>query len=203
MDDWGNFAEWVSAAAAVATFWVADIALMSWRNQLTGASKHKVALEIATAARALKYAFYGARSPLYESSEFPRWYLQQEPSRTNDDEARAYGWLYQRRWRFLWPYLRQLAHLVPKAGAILGDETAGTAEKLVRHTRRLNFFMAQRVKQLRAGEAIVATWSDQKFVALVKSSVDTGTTDDHTDQFSREFEDNFNALLSLLNPHLR
>jgi|SRR5580700_7379703 hypothetical protein len=199
-DNLGNFAEWVLAGAAIATAWIALAALVSWRKQLTGASKHAAAVELATSARALKYAFYGARSPLYEGSEFPKSYCQQPEPRTNDQEAEAYQWIYQNRWDFFWPYVKDFVHHIPKAAAILGEETAQAGEQLQRVARRLHFFMRRRVAQLRAGEDIVAGWADQDAEKLVQSGVETS---DKTDKYSQEFEAALAKLLQHLDSHLR
>jgi len=46
----GNLAEWVAAAALVATAIIAGIALSAWRDQLRGMSRHMAAAEIFEAA---------------------------------------------------------------------------------------------------------------------------------------------------------
>lgn len=69
--DWDPLAEWFTALAAVGALIVAIWAARSWQEQLRGGSKHTVAQEVAAAARALKYAFYVARSPLIEGWKFP------------------------------------------------------------------------------------------------------------------------------------
>jgi len=46
----GNLAEWVAAAALVATAIIAGIALSAWRDQLRGTSRHMAAAEIFEAA---------------------------------------------------------------------------------------------------------------------------------------------------------
>lgn len=200
--DWGLVASVITALASVGVLVVAIIALRSWRNQLRGTAKHSVAQETATAARALKYAFYSARSPLIEPWEFPEDYWSPGGgvrARTNVEKANAFQYVYFGRKKELWPYLKSLIDLRPKCGAVLGEDVAKAIEELAKKARELQFFMDQQVDQMRAGEEIVRGWGDQDFIEKVKASVkvDGGRDDD----FSIEFEEDLKELLELVRPH--
>lgn len=200
--DWGLIADWVAALAAVGTLGVAIWAARSWREQLRGGSKHTVAQEVATAARALRYAFYGARSPLIEGWEFPESYWSRGPAarRSNTEEAEAYRHVYHRRIKELWPSIRAVADLRARAGAVLGEETAKDLENLAKKARELDFFFEQDVDARRAGPEGVKQWTDQGFVERVRQSVVVHDPPD--DRFSKEFEERLRTLLERVKPHL-
>lgn len=67
--DRGSVPDWIMAFATVAMAITALGALSSWREQLRGTTKHDAALELATAAKTLRYHFFEARSPFYDASE--------------------------------------------------------------------------------------------------------------------------------------
>ena len=200
--DWGFAADWVAALAAVGTLVVAAWAALSWREQLRGGSKHTVAQEVATAARALRYAFYGVRSPLIEGWEFPESYWSRAPGVTssNSEEAEAYRHVYHRRMKELWPSIKAVADLRARSGAVLGEDVAKEIEVLAKKARELDFFFQQDVDQRRAGPEGVRRWTDQAFVERVKQSVVVHDPPD--DRFSREFEALLKALLDRVNTHL-
>jgi hypothetical protein len=200
--DWGLIADWVAAMAAIGTLIVAIWAARSWREQLRGGSKHTVAQEVATAARALKYAFYGARSPLIEGWEFPESYWSRGPAarRTNTEEGEAYRHVYHRRMQELWPMIKAVADLRARAGVVLGEETAKDLEDLAKKARELDFFFQQDVEARRAGPEGVKQWTDQEFVKRVQQSVVVHDPPD--DRFSKEFEALFETLLERVRPHL-
>jgi hypothetical protein len=200
--DWGLIADWVAAIAAAGTLGVAVWAARSWREQLRGGSKHTVAQEVATAARALRYAFYGARSPLIEGWEFPESYWSRGPTsrKSNTEEAEAYRHVYHRRIKELWPTIRAVADLRARAGAVLGEETAKDLENLAKKARELDFFFEQDVDARRAGPEGVKQWTDQGFVERVRQSVVVHDPPD--DRFSKEFEEMLRTLLERVKPHL-
>jgi hypothetical protein len=190
----------VAALSAVATLGVAVFAFRSWREQLRGKSKYDTAAEIAEAVRLLRYHFYDARSPLYEAWEFPVDY-HKSMTHTDAEEADAFQHIFNTRLKQLWPQYLKVATLRAKAGAVLGEEFATSIEKLARKVRWLEFFMKQKVAQLRAGPAIVAQWSDQDYVVRVDQSV-VVDPDNHGDSYSVEFETMFAELDGLLRPFM-
>lgn len=200
--DWTLWPDWISALATAGTFGVAIWAAVSWRQQLRGGSKYVVSQDIATAARSLKYAFYGTRSPLIEGWEFPETYWQSGigSKRSNSEEADAYRHVYHRRMKELWPSIKAVADMRSKAGAILGEEVARNVEDLAKKARELDFYFQQDVDQRRAGPEGVKQWTDQDFVTRVKKSVVAENPPD--DKFSKEFEEIFDRLLIRLRPHL-
>jgi hypothetical protein len=201
--DWSAIADWISAIATAITAVLAAMALTSWRAQLSGTAKHAAASELEVAARALRYAFYEARSPLYAAWEFPASYHERRLGETpsNDLKANEYDYVYRNRRKELWPHLRTLVLLRPKAGSVLGDEIAKTAEDLARKARELTFLMDEHVAQLRAGDALVRRWTDQDFVMRVKQSVTA--SESHNDPLSTEFEAVFKKLIELVSHQIR
>lgn len=200
--DWGLTADLISALAAIATFGVALWAAASWREQLRGGSKHAVAQEVATAARSLSYAFYGARSPMIEGWEFPERYWTRDGgrSRTNTEEGEAYAHVYRRRIQELWPSIMAVAGLRAKAGAVLAEDVSENLEGLAKKARELQFYFEQRVRQIQSGPESVKQWSDQNYVAKVNSSVVVHDPPD--DAFSKEFEELLTRLLERVKPYL-
>jgi len=199
--DWGLIADWITALTGIAVLIVAIYGLRTWREQLQGTTRHATAHEVATAARALKYAFYAARSPMIDGWEFPETYWRRgvSASRSHDEEADAYQHVYQNRLKELWPYLRGLLDLRPKCGAVLGDDAAQGIHNLVAKARELQYYMQERVAELRAGPAVVAKWSDQAFVQKVRASVVVSTPPNDT--YSHEFETALSSVLEQLKPH--
>lgn len=63
----------------------------------------------------------------------------------------------------LCPYVRAVAELRAKCGAVFGDDAAAACEKLAIEARHLRFYMEQDVSMKRAGDA-VNLWSDQELV---------------------------------------
>ena len=152
-------------------------------------------------ARLLRYFFYDARNSWYDAGEFPPAYHQMtSEQRTNDDEARAWAYVYEGRYKLVRRQIWVLARLRARSGAVLGDESAAAIETLARKARELGNFMNERVAQYRAGEHIVAQWPDQGWVRRVRDSVEVNP-DDHSDRYSREFDEAFEALQGKLRPH--
>lgn len=181
---------------------VAIVALTTWQRQLKGTAVHKVAATLATEVKALSYAFFESRSPLYEGWEFPAEYHALPPgaARTDAQEADAWAHVYLNRWKALWPRVLRIAKLRAKIGAILGDDVADKAEQLARIARQLKFWMEHDVSQKRAGPEIVAHW-DQNFVQAVRRSV-TLADGTRNDAYSQEFIQARESLLSLIRQHL-
>jgi hypothetical protein len=151
--NWGTVPDWLTFFAAAATALFAWKALSSWRRQLEGQTRHGVALEIASAARSLRYAFYDARSPLLLAAEFPESYRTRRMGErpTRDKEASEHAFVYQNRLKALWPYIRDCAKLRPKAGITFGDKCADALEALAKKARELEFIAQEHVEQMRVG----------------------------------------------------
>ena len=199
--EWGNVAEWVTGLAALATVAIAWMALRSWREQASGTSKHKAAAKIAEAARLMKYHFYDARNPIYDSVEFPAAYnLQQSTNRSPSENARGWAHAYDGRYRRLNRQILRLATLRAKAGALLSEECAARLEALARKARQLRQYFGNSVAQIKAGGEVVEQW-DQKWVERVKQSI-TANPMDHSDPYSLEFEATYDAFMDCLKPFL-
>lgn len=185
---WGTVVDWLTFIATAATALAAWKALTSWKQQLEGQTRHSAALEVATAARALRYAFYDARSPMLFAGEFPESYrnrrMGERPSR--EEAAQEHAFLYRNRLKTLWQYISECAKLRPKAGTTLGDDCADALESLAKKARELEFIFEERVEQIRVGEELVAKWTDQDWVKRVNESVEV--SGDRQDPLSQEFE---------------
>ena len=194
--DWGLVADWIAAVAALGTLAVAGFALNVWRTKARASIVH----EVEAAAWSLRYAFYGARSIIIEGWEFPELYREamRNRSRTDEDEAEGHWHVYQNRLKEMWPYVKAVAELRAKCGAVFGDSAADACEKLAMAARALRFHMEQDVQIKRAGES-VRQWTDQDHVREVSENVlaQKGSKD----KLSTEFETAFRALLNLLKPH--
>lgn len=179
----------------------AIVALTTWQRQLKGTAAHGIAARLATEVKALSYAFFESRSPLYEGWEFPpEYYAVTGRARTNDEEASAWEHVYTTRWKELWPRVLRLAKLRAKVGALLGDDVADAAETFARIAKQLKFWMEHDISQKRAGPEIVAHW-DQNFAARVRQSVSL-TDGTRNDAYSREFIVARDRVLSMLRIHL-
>jgi hypothetical protein len=202
--NWGSVAEIVSAVMSVITMLIGAVALSSWQEQLRHRSKFAVAAKIAERAWLTRYHFYDARNAWHGISEFPQDYkVLNNP--TDAQTAQAYAYMYQNRWNHLSRQVLVLARLRANAGALLGEDTARRIEELARKARELNNLFSERVGQLRAGANIVAQWPDQAWVNYVKESVDVDPSAKpgaHTDTYSRQFEQKFEALLDALKGYL-
>lgn len=192
--------DWISAATSLGTLIMAGYALTTWRGQLRGSTKHAIAQETATAARALRYAFYGARSRMIDGWEFPQPFTGLSGA-GNEQLGDAYAHVYGNRFKELWPHVRALADLRARCGEGLSDDVAKEVENLAMKARTLQFFMHEHVEQMRAGPEVVKMWTDQEFVKKVKSSV-YADGDAPDDQYSREFEAQFQRLRRLLGQYL-
>jgi hypothetical protein len=197
--EWGNVAEWVTGLAALATAAIAWMALRSWREQASGTSKHKAAAKIAEAARLMKYHFYDARNPSYDSVEFPPEFNQPQSARSPSEKAAGWAYAYDSRYRRLNRQILRLATLRAKAGALLSEECAARLESLARKARQLRQYFGNSVAQIRAGET-VKQW-DQKWVERVRQSI-TANPMDHSDPYSLEFEATYDAFMDCLKPFL-
>ena len=195
--DWGLVADWLTVALSAVTLLLAYWALNAWRAQLHGTSRHAVAQEVSTTARALRYAYYDARSPLLEPWEFPEQSFWELNQLTEVEQADAYWHVYQNRLKEMWPQMKALADCRAKAG-ILGDPVADAVEELAKTGRRLSFYMQDHTRVIRAGES-VAGWTDQVHVAKVKGVLATRGTNE---PISNEFEEAMKVLLKKLEPNL-
>jgi hypothetical protein len=131
--------------------------------------------------------------------EFPDEYWAAGNNRSNTLNADSHWIVYQNRLKEMWPYVKAVAELRAKCGAVVGDDAAAAAEKLANTARQLQFYMQQHTDQLRAGPEGVTLWADQDFVQEVKNSVTVSDAKD--DKFSKEFDAAFDALLNLLKRH--
>jgi hypothetical protein len=197
----GNLAEWVAAAAAVATAIIAGMALSAWRDQMRGTSRHMAAAEIAEATALMKYHFYDARNAFYDIAEFPPSYRTQPSPRSNADEFTGWAYVFQNRYSLLSAQILRLANLRAKAGALLSEECAEALEAFAKKGRELHGFFQDRLEQIRAGDNIVSQWSDQSWVQRVKDSCQV-ISDEHTDRYSLEFEEKLTVLKNLINPFI-
>lgn len=188
MPNWGTIPDWLTFGATALTAWAAWAALGSWREQLSGRAEHDVRLEVVTAARALRYAFYDARSPLITAAEFPDSYRSRRHGEQPSAEERVeeYAHAYRGRWNALWPYIAQCAELRPRAGAVFGDACADALEALAKKAREWHFIAQEHVEQIRVGPNIVAQWTDQDWVTYVNASI--AVSPERDDKLSREFE---------------
>ena len=198
--DWSVVPAWVEAVGSVVTAGVALAAYRAWRPQLRGASKHTAAAKILEAARLARYHFYDARNTVITAGEFPAEYWASK-ARSNAQEADGFAKVYQGRWKHLWPQIEQLAILRAKAGALFGEEVASALDELARKARELQGFMENHLSELRAGPEIVSQWADQEWVRRVRNSVSVDPQD-HTDDYSKEFEEKFEKLEKLVKPHI-
>lgn len=199
--DLGSVAEWVTAFAAVWAALIGWQALGSWQHQLKGATKHTVAHEIATAARALRYAFYDARSPLIFAYEWPPDYFGRpiDYLQSNDQKAKDYTYTSNGRLKVLWPYILKLVELRPKAGATLGDPVADSVEALARKVQELQTYMSHQAEMLRQGGLRPSQWTDHDKRTATAITVDLRSK---SDEFSLEFEACLTDLMGLLAPHM-
>lgn len=117
--------------------------------------------------------------------------------RTNMQEAAGYARVYNRRYNMVRRQILVLARLRARAGALFGDELSKRMEELVRKAGSLRAFMQEYVAQIRAGENVAAQWPNQDWNARARDSV-TVDPDNHTDPFSLEFEQKFQAVEDLL-----
>lgn len=196
--NWGSLADWLSFLAAAATAFIALRALGSWKAQLAGQTRHAVAIEIETAARALRYAFYDARSPLLAAAEFSEPYrtrrMGEQPTR--EDKASEYAFVYHNRLRALSPYIHECAKLRPKAGMTFSDDCADALESLAKKARELDFIASEYVEQIRVGTEVVSMWSDQEWASRVKNCIQVRP--EKNDPLSIEFEAAMQNLTRLL-----
>jgi Tfp pilus assembly protein PilE len=121
----GNLAEWFAAATAVATAIIAGIALSAWRDQIRGTSRHAAGAEIAEAARLMKYHFYDARNPWYDTGEFSPSYRAQTAAKNNAEEAAGWAHVFQNRYSLLSEQIHRLAILRAKASKSLMQSDSG------------------------------------------------------------------------------
>jgi hypothetical protein len=165
--DWGLVADWITALTSAGVLYIAYVALGTWRHEVRGSAKLAASHEIVAAARALRYAFYAARSPLVEGWEFPETSRARAP---NETTAEDYAHVFAARRRDMWPALRSVVDLRAKAGTVFGDAAADSVERLAKVARRLQFYMDEYVAIQRAGES-VKQWTDQEHVKLTKQVV--------------------------------
>jgi hypothetical protein len=196
--DWGLVAEVIGALAGVATVVLAALALQAWKQQLHGTNKISTANDILVAAASARYAFYGARSRVFQAWEFPESYrtraIGQQPS--NAEKAQEYLHAYQGRLKSLWPYLRDLLALRARAGVVFDQKIVTAIEDVVAKANELRSYTEEHVEQLRVGPAIVAQWTDQAFARRARESVTAGP--DKADVFSSEFETAYDVLRKLM-----
>lgn len=196
--DWGLVADWITALTSAGVLYIAYVALGTWRHEVRGSAKLAASHEIVAAARALRYAFYGARSPLVEAWEFPEESRVRAPNETTDeDKADDYAHVFAQRRREMWPSLRALVDLRARAGTVFGDAAADSVEKLAMVARRLHFYMEEYVAILRAGES-VKQWTDQDHVKLTKQVV--WVHDPRDDRLSTDFEAALEAVTRSVDP---
>jgi hypothetical protein len=196
--DWALVREWVGTVAEVATAMIALVALLTWRRNLRGATKFRVAHKVLEEARLLRYFFYDARNPFIDPGEFPPGYHNVVPNeRTSAQEADGYAYVYTRRYKMVRRQILIVARLRARAGALFGDDLPKRMEELARRAGALRTLMQEYVAQIRAGENIAAQWPNQDWNARVRESV-TVDPDNHTDRFSREFEEKFEAVEDVL-----
>jgi hypothetical protein len=194
--DWGSIPDWLVAAGTAATALFAWRALTAWRTQLRSETRHAAAAEIAEAVGRLKLHFYDARSPFIGAWEFDKKYQELEQP-TNADKAEAYAHVYNTRWQHVHPELKNVATLMAKATALLGEPQSGAMDKLIKTASGLSSAYQERVEQLRAGPDIIAQWADQDWVRYVQKSVEV--FEERDDKLSADFERDFHALIALLN----
>jgi hypothetical protein len=193
--EWGNVAEWLAALATVATAVFAGLALSAWRGQMRGTSRHAAAAEIAEAARLLKYYFYDARHPYVDTGEFPPNYRSLRPPISPSDKAEGWAYVFKNRYDLLYPQIYRLATLRAKAGVLLSEESATALGDLARKARELDRFFRDRVQQIKLGREAVDELSDPTWVQQTIAAIQVKDLDDHSDQYSLEFEEKFDSLM--------
>jgi hypothetical protein len=196
--DWSLVPDWITALASVGVLYIAYVALGTWRHEVAGSAKLAASHEIAAAARALRYAFYAARSPLVETWEFPEESRARAPNETTDeDKADDYAHVFAQRRRQMWPALLAVVNLRARAGTVFGDAAADSVEKLAKVARRLHFYMDEYVAILRAGES-VKQWTDQDHVTLATQVV--WVHEPRDDRLSVDFEEALAAVTRSVDP---
>ena len=184
--DWGLAADWITALTSAGVLFIAYLALGTWRDEVRGAAKLAASHEIMAAARALRYAFYAARSPGVDAWEFPETSRMRPANETTDeDRADDYAHVFTARRKEMWPALLAVVDLRAKAGVLFGDAAADSVERLAKAARRLQFYMDEYVAILRAGDS-VRQWTDQDHVKLTKQVV--WVHDERDDRLSTDFE---------------
>lgn len=184
----GTLPDWLTFATTAVAVYIAWRALGTWKEQLEGGSRHATALAVSEAALALWYAFYQARSFIFQNYEFPieRHRRPIGHQLTNDENASDFEHLFRGRRKELWPYVKACLEVQPKAGAVYGPEAAVAVGALVDSIREWAFSVDSYIEQLRAGEDGVKHWTDQDHVKKVKADIVAPKR--HDDELSLQFE---------------
>jgi len=150
--DWITLAvNFVTMVAAVGAFFVAKAALGTWRQQIRGEATFETARKMVVSANKLAMYFHAARSPFTDASEFPSDYPT-PGNRTAEDEARAWGHVFDNRWKRVYRSYTRLVALLPELRAFFPRDVSDAAESLLRSTRELQFHMQEFVYLTRQGD---------------------------------------------------
>jgi hypothetical protein len=196
--DWAAISGWISAVGELATAVIALIALLTWRRNLRGTAKFRVAHKVLEEARLLRYFFYDARSPWVDRGEFPPGTGDIPNNQRHDAlNARVFAHAYNRRYKMVRRQILVVARLRARAGAVFGDELANKMEELVRVAGRLHTYFQEYVVMIREGREVLATRVDQDWQATVRAAVKVDP-EHRTDPYSLEFEQKLKAIDDLL-----
>ena len=128
----GSAKDLLLAGAAVTTAVAAALGVSRWSEELRGKADFDAARGLMRAVYKVREQLAVCRSPLYTSGEYPSGYPTTESSQLEQahEEARAWGHIYQNRWKPVVDALQELDVQTLEAEALWGQDIRVLAERL-------------------------------------------------------------------------
>ena len=189
----------VVAVAAATTAVVAVLGLTRWKRELTGKAEYEVARVLIRAVYKVREELANARATFVSAHEFPTDYPGPDKT-TVEQEAQAWGSVFQRRWEPLQVAMQELDSATLEAEALWGVDVRTKTDALRSCVQSLFVSMESFVADKADKGRYFA--SDKDFGTQVRSEV-FGSRKDTENVLTKKITNAVTDIDNYVRPHLR
>lgn len=199
--------EWITAVkdvllgvAAVTTAVVAVIGLSKWRKELEGKTEFDAARGLMKATYKLRDQLQICRSPFYSAHEFPADYKGGLGGHSNEDETKAWIYIYKNRWVPVWNTIQEFDSQTLEAEALWGANIRSKTDALRQCVREVNVAIDAVINDKAVGGE---NFKANKDFAESMRSIVAASRDDQTNEMNQKIAKAIRDIEDEIRPHLR
>lgn len=190
----------ILAIAGITTAFVAIRGLSTWNRQLRGAADFDVARSLAKCTYKLRDKIQACRSPMIWAHEFPPEYQKAGLTRTPQQQAEGYAFVYANRWEPVFLALQEFDATTIEAEALWGSAVRTATDQLRSVARQVNAAIDTYIDDAASGGHIFTL--DRELGQEIRATI-SATSSQQENRINIALHKAVEGIDALILPHLR
>lgn len=190
----------ILSIAGITTAIVAIRGLSTWNRQLRGAADFDVARSLAKCTYKLRDKIQACRSPMIWAHEFPPEYREAGFTRTPQQQANGYAFVYANRWEPVFEALQEFDATTLEAEALWGGAVRTATDELRSVARKVNAGIDSYIEDAASDGHIFTV--DREFGKEIRAII-SATSSQQDNPINIALHKAVEGIDALIRPHLR